>query len=144
MDNATSPETTGTTDEKVVTVYNRGTNTYQHGDFKLKPGSFIDVPESVAKTLCSCDEAGVPAVVLADTLKSPSSVNADAQKIAALAAQAAALEKARQDNSALAADLAAKDKELAGLKKLLEGLTAPSPTLAPATADVQVATPPGS
>lgn len=48
----------------LVRVFNRGTKTYQHGEFKLLPLSHADVPQDVADGWCGITHFGEKQVVL--------------------------------------------------------------------------------
>ena len=119
--------------DPIVTVFNRGTNNYQHGQYMLKPGNPLDVPKSVADIWCGCTEQGRPAVVLLSDMP-----GVGAQAAAAVSVVQAALDAEKAKSAALQLEnadlLAKKQAELDGLQKLLEGLTAPKPASAPAAA----------
>lgn len=123
----------------IVSVFNRGTNVYtaekDGAKYALKPGSFLDVPQAIADTWLTCNEHGMPAVVLSSSLSkaSPAAEKVNAQ----LAADAAASANKVLD---LEAQLAAANAKLAQANTLLEQATAPAPA-APSTAAVVVAEP---
>ena len=129
MDTATPPAAPAATAESLVSVFNQGTNTYQHGPYKIAPKTICDVTVEASKVLLSCMEFGSPAFVLAQALKG--------QPAAAPAVDptlAAALSAEQQKTAELQA-------QLNGLQKLLEGLTAPAPQN-PVSSVTAVVTPP--
>jgi hypothetical protein len=111
--------------ESLVSVINRGNNTYTHGDIVLKPGNVLAVPPAVFEVMKGCTEGGVQVIseVAAEATAAAKAAAADANE--ALAAEQA-------KSATLEARLAAAEKALAEQAKLLETATAPAPAPEPA------------
>jgi hypothetical protein len=111
--------------ESLVSVINRGNNTYTHGDIVLKPGNVLGVPPAVFEVMKGCTEGGVQVIT-----EVAAEATAAAKAAAADATEALAAEQAK--NATLEDRLAAAEKALAEQAKLLETATAPAPAPEPA------------
>jgi hypothetical protein len=129
MTATSSPDTAADPALSTVCVINKGTNTYVHGAFTIKPGQIADIPQEVFDVLKTCFEFG-------------SQVILEAGGKAAAAAQAALIDvnaeltAAQAEIALLTAKLAAAEQATASAQQLLESATQP------ATAAVVVAAAP--
>lgn len=107
------------TPEKIVRVYhaNRSQGAFEHGEYKLAPGAYADVPESVAALWLSHTSCGVPLVTLQDTPPPNAAAQAENDKLRADMADAERANKEMADRVANLEKLLA-DMKAAGVVKI--------------------------
>ena len=69
---------------QLVRVFNQGSQTYQHGSYKILPMSFADVPQEVADIWCDIKHYGTAQVILGSEL--PANTTPDSAELGELTA----------------------------------------------------------
>lgn len=102
------------TEKKFIKVFNKGSNTYTHNEYVLKPQAFLDIPEELFKLWESNTEFGVNVIIPAS------------ERVEAPAASAAAVAELAKENAEKSALIEKQAKELENMQKMLEQLTKPA------------------